>query len=287
MAEEGINFVTGVEVGADVLEMTGEFDAVVLAIGSTVPNNLPIPGRELNGIVYAMEFLTYNQQRLFANPEAITNIGLVSKYDGAFISAEGKNVVVIGGGDTGTDCIGTSLRHGCKTLTNFELFPKPPAERAESNPWPAWPRIYRTDYGHEEAAHKFGADPRTYSILSKEFIGDGAGNVKAVKTVQVAIGANGRFQEVEGSEKEWPADLVVLAMGFRHPEHTITSALSLDLDSRNNAKANTKTYRTTAPGVFAAGDCRRGQSLVVWAINEGRAVADQVSLYLNDKEGSW
>jgi len=287
MAEEGVKFVTGVEVGADVVEMTGDFDAIVMAIGSTVPNNLPIPGRELNGVVYAMEFLTKNQQRLFANPADVHTTGLTSKYDGAFISAEGKDVIVIGGGDTGTDCIGTSIRHGCKSLTNFELFPKPPADRADSNPWPAWPRIFRTDYGHEEATYKFGEDPRTYSILSKEFVSDGEGNVKGVKTVQVAIGANGRFEEVAGSERMWPADLVVLAMGFRHPEHTITNALSLELDARNNAKATDGKYRTSAPGVFAAGDCRRGQSLVVWAINEGRVCADQVDMYLNDKEGAW
>ena len=279
MAEEGVNFVTGVEVGEDVLGTIDGFDATVLAIGSTVPNNLPIPGRDLNGIVYAMEFLTQNQNALFANPaakgttETTPDVGLTSKYDGAFTSAHGKHVIVIGGGDTGTDCIGTSLRHGCKTLTNFELFPAPPAERAEGNPWPLWPRIMRVDYGHEEAAQRFGNDPRSYSILSKEFVSDGAGNVKAVRTVNIAVGADGRFKEVEGSEKEWPADLVILAMGFRHPEQTILRTLDLETDARNNTKANTKDYRTSFRGVFAAGDCRRGQSLVVWAINEGRGVA--------------
>jgi len=287
MAEEGVEFHTGVEVAGDVVEMTGDFDAIVLAIGSTVPNNLPIPGRELNGVVFAMEFLTKNQQRLFANPADMYVTGLTSKYDGSFISAEGKDVIVIGGGDTGTDCIGTSIRHGCKSLTNFELFPKPPTERAPSNPWPLWPRIFRTDYGHEEATHHFGDDPRTYSVLSKEFVGDGQGNVSGVRTVQVAVGDNGRFEEVEGSERTWPADLIVLAMGFRHPEHTITNALSLSLDARNNAKATYGKYRTSAPGVFAAGDCRRGQSLVVWAINEGRAVAEQVDSYLQDQGRSW
>eukprot|EP00967_Tisochrysis_lutea_P117415 scaffold189872_cov27-Tisochrysis_lutea.AAC.2 len=226
-----------------------------------------------------MEFLTQNQNALFANPaakgttETTPDVGLTSKYDGAFTSAHGKHVIVIGGGDTGTDCIGTSLRHGCKTLTNFELFPAPPAERAEGNPWPLWPRIMRVDYGHEEAAQRFGNDPRSYSILSKEFVSDGAGNVKAVRTVNIAVGADGRFKEVEGSEKEWPADLVILAMGFRHPEQTILRTLDLETDARNNTKANTKDYRTSFRGVFAAGDCRRGQSLVVWAINEGRGVA--------------
>lgn len=289
MAEEGVNFVTGVEVGEDVLGTIDGFDATVLAIGSTVPNNLPIPGRDLNGIVYAMEFLTQNQNALFANPaakgttETTPDVGLTSKYDGAFTSAHGKHVIVIGGGDTGTDCIGTSLRHGCKTLTNFELFPAPPAERAEGNPWPLWPRIMRVDYGHEEAAQRFGNDPRSYSILSKEFVSDGAGNVKAVRTVNIAVGADGRFKEVEGSEKEWPADLVILAMGFRHPEQTILRTLDLETDARNNTKANTKDYRTSFRGVFAAGDCRRGQSLVVWAINEGRGVAKSVDDYLSNQ----
>jgi NADPH-dependent glutamate synthase beta subunit-like oxidoreductase len=279
MAEEGITFLTGCEVGADIVGTMGGFDATVLAIGSTVPNNLPIPGRELDGVVYAMEFLTQNQNALFANPAARTTtqttpeVGLTSKYGGKFISAAGKNVIVIGGGDTGTDCIGTSLRHGCQSLTNFELFPAPPAERAAGNPWPLWPRIMRVDYGHEEATMKFGNDPRSYSILSKAFLSDGSGKVKAVKTVNIAVGADGRFSEVEGSEKEWPADLVILAMGFRHPEQTIVQALDLQTDARNNTKANTKDYRTSANGVFAAGDCRRGQSLVVWAINEGRGVA--------------
>jgi NADPH-dependent glutamate synthase beta subunit-like oxidoreductase len=279
MAEEGVRFVTGTEIGHNIVSTMGEFDATVLAIGSTVPNNLPIPGRDLDGIVYAMEFLTQNQTALFANPAAkattttTPEVGLTSKYDGKFISAAGKNVIVIGGGDTGTDCIGTSLRHGCNSLTNFELFPAPPAERAESNPWPLWPRIMRVDYGHEEAALRFGADPRSYSILSKEFVSDGFGKVKAVRTVNISVGADGRFQEVAGSEKEWPADLVILAMGFRHPEQTVVQALDLQTDARNNAKASTKDYRTSSKGVFAAGDCRRGQSLVVWAINEGRGVA--------------
>jgi len=284
---EGVSFVTNYEVGADAADISNDYDATVLTIGSTVPNNLPIPGRDLNGVVYAMEFLTLNQKRLFANPSDIHNVGLTSKYDGSFISAEGKNVVVIGGGDTGTDCIGTSLRHGCKSLVNFELFPRPPDERASANPWPAWPRIYRTDYGHEEADYKFGADPRVYSVLSKEFIGGDDGNIKAVRTVQVSVSPTGRFEEVPGSEREWPAELVILAMGFRHPEQTIASALSYDTDPRLNIKANTTDYRTSSLGVFAAGDCRRGQSLVVWAINEGRAVADSVDAYLKSDQTRW
>jgi len=285
MAEEGVRWVTGAEVGAEAAELADDYDAVVLAIGSTSPNNLPIPGRELNGVVFAMEFLTQSQKMLFALPSALSDTALTSKYDGEIVSAKDKHVVVIGGGDTGTDCIGTSLRHGCKSMTNFELFPKPPNERAESNPWPAWPRIFRTDYGHEESLEAFGGDPRTYSILSKEFVSDGNGNVKGVKTVNVAMN-NGRFEEVEGTEKEWPADLVLLAMGFRHPEHEITSTLNLELDARKNAKANTSDYRTSSPGVFAAGDCRRGQSLVVWAINEGRGAAAAADAYLK-AGGEW
>jgi glutamate synthase (NADPH/NADH) small chain len=278
MVDEGVSFECNAEVSSDAREVLNDFDATVLAIGSTVPNNLPIPGRELDGIVYAMEFLTQNQTRLFAHPDNKHTV-LTSKYDGSYINADGKHVIVIGGGDTGTDCIGTSLRHGAASITNFELFPRPPDERAENNPWPAWPRIYRVDYGHEEAADHYGADPRTYSILSRQFVDDGNGHIKAVKTVQIAV-KDGRFEELPGTEKEWPADLVILAMGFRHPEHTVMQGLGVDLDPRNNALANTSDYRTSTKGVFAAGDCRRGQSLVVWAINEGRGAAAACNAYL-------
>jgi len=283
MEAEGIIFQCNSEVGADAAELTGDFDATVLAMGSTVPNNLPIPGRQLEGVIFAMDFLTKNQQRLFADPRARGDSAhLVSKYDGHIIDATGKNVVVIGGGDTGTDCIATSLRHGCASLVNFELFPRPPEDRASGNPWPVWPRILRTDYGHEEAAHRFGDDPRAYSILSREFLGDADGKLTAVRTVQVAVGPDGNFEEVEGSEKEWPADLVILAMGFRHPEPTVPEALRVALDGRNNCQASTKNYKTSVEGVYAAGDCRRGQSLVVWAINEGRGAAAAVDQYLRE-----
>ena len=313
MADEGVVFRTNTEVGADAAEVSADFDATVLAMGSTVPNNLPIPGRQMDGVVFAMDFLTKNQQRLFADPKARgSSAQLVSKYDGSIIDATGKHVIVIGGGDTGTDCIATSLRcpcapppllsasvwnplpsrrsytrasarasrHGCASLTNFELFPRPPDERASANPWPLWPRILRTDYGHEEAAYQFGSDPRAYSILSREFLGDEHGKLRAVKTVQVAVGPDGNFEEVEGSEKEWQADLVILAMGFRHPEPTVPEALRVALDGRNNCMANTSDYKTSVDGVFAAGDCRRGQSLVVWAINEGRGAAAAAHQYL-------
>ena len=234
-----------------------------------------------------MEFLTQNQTRLFADPARKHTTALTSKYDG-FVHRRGREArVVIGGGDTGTDCIGTSLRHGAKSITNFELFPRPPDDRADNNPWPAWPRIYRVDYGHEEASEHFGQDPRTYSILSREFIGDDAGHIKAVKTVEIAVSADGRFEELPGTEKEWPADLVILAMGFRHPEAAVLQGLGLETDQRSNAKASTSNYRTSTAGVFAAGDCRRGQSLVVWAINEGRGAAKACDDYLRGEADVW
>ncbi|MGE3462090.1 MAG: glutamate synthase subunit beta, partial [Pseudomonadales bacterium] len=201
LREEGVRFVTGAHIGngadgtTSVASLTEEHDAVLLATGATVPRDLPIPGRELKGVHFAMEFLTANTKSLLdSNHE-----------DGAYISAKGKHVIVIGGGDTGTDCIGTSLRHGCRSLVNFELFPRPPAGRAADNPWPTWPRIFRTDYGHEEATRRFGQDPRTYSISSTEFVVDGAGNHKAERTEDVQM-KNGRFENVPGSERQWPAD---------------------------------------------------------------------------------
>jgi NAD(P)H-dependent glutamate synthase small subunit len=247
---------------------------MVLCTGATKPRDLPVPGRNLKGVHFAMEFLT-------ANTKSFLDSG---HKDGKYISAKDKHVIVIGGGDTGTDCIGTSMRHGCKSLVNFELLPKPPEARAGDNPWPQWPRILRTDYGHEEARAIFGEDPRTYAILTKEFIDDGAGNVKAVKTVRVewAKDASGRFtmKEIAGSEHVFPADLVCLAMGFLGPEDALVKALGLEVDPRSNYKADYGKYKTSIEGVFAAGDCRRGQSLVVWAINEGRGAARECDLFL-------
>ena len=273
---EGIKFVTNADVGGnvDAAELVEKNDAVVLATGATKPRDLPIPGRDLNGIHFAMEFLTANTKSLLDSKHA----------DGQYITADGKRVIVIGGGDTGTDCIGTSVRHGCAQLVNFELLPKPPAERADDNPWPQWPRIFRVDYGHEEVARKWGEDPREYCVLSKEFIDDGNGNVAGIKTVHVewSKGDDGRFkmQEVEGSEKVYEADLVLLAMGFLGPEHYLSEKLGIELDPRSNYQAEHGQYHTSLPGVFAAGDCRRGQSLVVWAINEGRGVARAVDQFL-------
>merc|ERR1711988_1855515 len=211
LAEEGIEFVTNANIGVDI-DIDGlksSNDAVVLSVGSTMPRDLEIPGRELNGVHFAMEFLTKNQKRLLMTQTGTFESG----WDKSFISAEGKDVIVIGGGDTGTDCIGTSVRHRCRSVSNFELMPKPPDSRAPANPWPQWPRIYGMDYGHAEVVSVFGKDPRTYSVVTKEFLGDAEGNVKSLVTVEANVTANG-VEEVAGTEKEWPADLVILAMGF-------------------------------------------------------------------------
>ena len=276
LRQEGIEFVTDAHVGVnlDIQELRDANDAIVLCCGATSPRDLPIPGRELDGIHFAMEFLTPNTNSLLdSNLE-----------DGNFISARDKDVIVIGGGDTGTDCIGTSMRHGCSSLVNFELLPRPPDSRGPDNPWPQWPRIFRVDYGHAEVAAKFGDDPREFSILSKEFIAGADGQVRGIRTVQVEWNKDdsGRFQmaEIPGSEKEFKADLVLLAMGFLGPEDTIVGKLGLETDERSNFKADYGSYATSIEGVFAAGDCRRGQSLVVWAINEGREAAREVDRYL-------
>jgi NADPH-dependent glutamate synthase beta subunit-like oxidoreductase len=203
--------------------------------------------------------------------------------DGNFISARDRDVIVIGGGDTGTDCLGTSVRHGCKSLVNLELLPRPPDCRAADNPWPEWPRILRVDYGHAEAAGKLGKDPREFGVLSREFIDDGSGRVAGVRTVRVRWTSEGgrlRMEEIPASEEEWKANLVLLAMGFLGPEETLLPQLGLETDDRSNFKAEFGNYATSAEKVFAAGDCRRGQSLVVWALREGREAARQIDTYL-------
>jgi len=223
--------------------------------------------------------LTANQKRLLMTKDGT----LESRWEkDHWITAAGKDVIVIGGGDTGTDCIGTSMRHRCKSVTNFELMPQPPMERATDNPWPQWPRVFGVDYGHAEVQAVFGKDPRVYSVLTKEFTGDENGNVKALVTQDVEITDKGP-KAIEGSEREWPADLVVLSMGFLSPEDYVIRELSLDTDQRNNIHAIHGDFRTNVEGVFAAGDCRRGQSLVVWAINEGRGAADSCDEYLQQK----
>ncbi|MEZ6151960.1 MAG: glutamate synthase subunit beta [Pirellulaceae bacterium] len=276
LSAEGVEFITGADVGKNVdpQQLMKDYDAVLLATGATKPRDLPITGRDLNGIHFAMDFLRANTKSLLDSKHA----------DGKYISAKGKKVVVIGGGDTGTDCIATSLRHGCSQLVNFELMDQPPEDRADDNPWPQWPRIFRVDYGHEEATEKFGHDPRDYCLLSKEFLGDGRGNVKGISAVRVkwSKGADGRMtmEEVAGSEHVVDADLVLLAMGFLGPEQYLVEALGFDTDPRSNYAAQHGLFSTSVEGLFAAGDCRRGQSLVVWAINEGRGAARAIDVYL-------
>ncbi|WP_224982871.1 glutamate synthase subunit beta [Geomonas agri] len=274
MEQEGINFVCNTAIGgADypVEKLRGDFDAVVLATGATLPRDLPIDGRSLKGIHFAMDFLT-------ANTKAVLNEGA------DFISAEGKDVIIIGGGDTGTDCVGTSLRHGCKSVTQLEIMPRFPDTRAADNPWPEWPKVHKVDYGQEEAAAKFGADPRVFVTTATKFEGDAQGNVTAVHTVQVEWKQNEKGQyipvPVPGTEQVRPADLVLLAMGFLGPEQELPEALGLERDGRSNIKADFNRYITNIPGVFAAGDCRRGQSLVVWAFNEGRGAARECDRFL-------
>ncbi|MDH3817682.1 MAG: glutamate synthase small subunit, partial [Myxococcales bacterium] len=266
MRAEGVEFVTNAHVGVnrEAQKIRTENDALILACGATRPRDLPIHGRDLNGIYFAMDFLLKNTKSLMDS----------KLEDGAYISAKGKRVIVIGGGDTGTDCIGTSIRHGCTSLVNFELLPRPPAERAPGNPWPEWPAIFRVDYGHQEAEAKFGKDPREFCVLSKRFLDDGSGNLAGIETVRVewTKDAEGKWQmsEVPGSEEIFEADLVFLAMGFLGPEDTLAEQLGLERDARSNFKAEYGKYATSTEGVFAAGDCRRGQSLVVWGIAEGR-----------------
>jgi len=302
MEEEGIKFVTCAHVGkkesfpaghmTQIMEERGcemqyidpqdllkEHDALLLATGATKPFDPTgrCPGRELDGIDYAMDFLTRNTKSLLDSEHK----------DQAYTSAKDLNVIVIGGGDTGADCIGTSLRHGCKSVVNFELLDVPPKERAENNPWPQWPRIYRLDYSHAEAKAKWGDDPRAYCVLTKEFVGDDNGRITGVKTVNVdwsTPGEKAPFSEVAGSEKIWPADLVLLATGFVGPELAVGEMLGLETQ---NPRGNWQTFvgnhgefTTNVEKVFTAGDCRRGQSLVVWAINEGRGAARAIDIYL-------
>jgi glutamate synthase (NADPH/NADH) small chain len=283
MAAEGVKFVTNTEIGKDLpaQKLVDDFDAVVLCTGATKPRDLPIEGRSLKGIHMAMEFLHGNTKHLLDQQEGpVAGEG----FSYPFINAEGKDVIVIGGGDTGNDCLGTSMRHKCNSVHMFEILPQPPEERAADNPWPEWPKIHRIDYGHAEVAAKQGEDPRTFEISTKKFVGDEEGNVKELHTVMIRWerDANGRFQliEIPGTEKVWPAQLVLLAMGFLGPEDMILEELGVERDPRSNAKAEYGKFATSVPGVFAAGDMRRGQSLVVWAINEGRAAARECDLFL-------
>jgi glutamate synthase (NADPH/NADH) small chain len=282
MSAEGIKFVTSCEVGKHypAESLKTEFDAVVLCGGATAARDLPSPGRDLKGIHFAMEFLHANTKRLLDHRGSAK---ATMPPNGHFISAKGKDVIVIGGGDTGTDCVGTSMRHGCKSLVQFEILPKPPDERAADNPWPQWPKVYKMDYGQEEAAALYGKDPREYCIQTKKFVGDEHGHVKELHTVRIEwVVDNGRFvpKEIPGSEQVYPAQLVLLAMGFLGPENPLLEKLGVERDPRSNAKAEYGRFATNVPGIYAAGDMRRGQSLVVWAINEGRGAARECDGYL-------
>ncbi len=279
MRAEGVTFLTGVAIGTDAKwtskRLRKDFDAVVLCCGATAGRDLTIENRDAKGIHLAMEFLTTN-----------TRHQLDHKFDGTnpALNATGKNVVVIGGGDTGTDCVGTSLRHGCKNVIQLEILPQPPKERAANNPWPEWPKVYKLDYGQEEAAAVQGRDPRHYLVQTKRFLKDADGNLSGLEICEIQWGkdAQGRFvpQEVEGTTRTLPCELALLALGFLGPEKTVIEQFELETDPRSNVKAEHEKYVTNLPGVFAAGDMRRGQSLVVWAINEGRGAARECDRFL-------
>ncbi len=280
MAEEGINFVMNTEVGRDlpVSTLLSDYDAIALCCGAAKPRDLAVDGRQMQGVHFAMEFLQANTRNL---------LGLMSDEDmeePSLISARGKDVIVIGGGDTGNDCVGTALRHGCRSVQQFEILPRPFETRLPDNPWPEYPRVFKEDYGQEEAHAVNGADPRQFNILTKAFNGDETGCIKEVHTVAVewVVGDNGRpaMREIPGTEKTWHAQLVLLAMGFLGPEDQLLDQMGLDRDARSNVKAAYGQFATNIPGVFSAGDMRRGQSLVVWAINEGRGAAREIDRYL-------
>ncbi|NJB72849.1 glutamate synthase (NADPH/NADH) small chain [Saonia flava] len=269
LKEEGITFKTGINVGVDIKaeELQNQFDAIVLCGGATVRRSLPIPGSDLKGVHQAMDFLPQNNRRISGT----------KNFDNE-IHAKGKNVIVIGGGDTGSDCIGTSIRHGATSVTNFEIMPKGTPERPIDQPWPFWPMRLKTSTSHKEGAERF------FSINTKEFVGDKDGNLKGLKTIEVEWikipGQRPQLKEVEGTLKEWKCELALMALGFTGSETTIADQLGLEMDPRTNIKASIKDYKTNIPGVFAAGDQRRGQSLIVWAISEGREAAHHVDAFL-------
>ena len=276
MEEEGVTFRTGMDVGVDVSaeELLEQFDAVVLCCGAKNPRDLNVPGREAGGVHFAVDFLTSTTKSLLDN-------GLK---EGTYISAKGKHVVIVGGGDTGNDCVGTSIRHGCASVVQLEMMPKAPDSRTESNPWPEWPRVCKTDYGQEEAIAVFGHDPRLYQTTVKEILKDEAGNVRALKTVKLTPqkGENGRtvMAEVAGSEEELPCELLLIAAGFLGCQSYVAEAFGVALNPRTNVLTEPGRYETNVPKVFTAGDMHRGQSLVVWGITEGRGAAREVDAHL-------
>ncbi|EOS57228.1 glutamate synthase subunit beta [Paenibacillus barengoltzii] len=277
LAAEGVKFVTNTEIGKDIKaqQLVDEYDAVVLCGGATKPREFNIEGSDLNGVHYAMPFLN-------GTIKSYLDSGLT---DGNFLSAEGKDVIVIGGGDTGSDCVATALRHGCRSVTQFGTHAKAPLERDPiNNPWPQFPNVYTLDYAQQEAKALFGKDPREFSIMTTKFVGDENGNLKELHTVQIQriVDETGRkiYQPIPGTERVFPAQLALIAIGFDGPESTLADELGLERDRRTNVKAKYGQFKTNVDKVFAAGDMRRGQSLVVWAINEGRAAAREVDKYL-------
>ncbi|SDX47606.1 glutamate synthase subunit beta [Salimicrobium album] len=277
MEEEGVRFVTNANIGRDIpsSQLEEENDAVVLCGGAANHRNIDVEGRNLEGVHFAMDFLHANTRSLLDSHHE----------NGEYISAEGKNVIVIGGGDTGTDCIATSMRHDCKSLVQFDIYDKKPGNRDEAvNPWPQYPVIHRIEYGQKEAEAVFGDDPRAYAVQTKKFVGDEHGRIKEVHTINVKLKfdeqGNKYREEIPGTEKVWQADLVLLAIGFTGPEQELVEEMGIETTRKTNVKADLHTYLTNKEGVFAAGDMRRGQSLIVWAINEGRAAADACDKYL-------
>lgn len=277
LKQEGIQFLTNTEVGRNypVSRLNEEYDSVILCGGATTPRNIDVNGRNLKGVHYAMDFLHSNTKSLLDSDHE----------DGNYISAKDKNVIVIGGGDTGTDCMATSMRHECKSLTQFDIYDKKSSVRDnETNPWPQYPIIHRVEYGQKEAEAEFGKDPKAYAVMTKKFVGDENNRIKEVHTIDVALSydekGNKVRTEIPGTEKVWQADLVLLAIGFSGPEQDLIEKLGIETTVRSNVAAQYGKYTTNVDGVFAAGDMRRGQSLIVWAINEGREAARECDRYL-------
>ena len=278
MKEEGVEFKCGVNVGSkdsdvSIKSLKNEFDAIIIATGAKKARDLNVPGRDASGVYFAVDFLANATRKV------------VDKKSKDFVSAAGKNVVIVGGGDTGNDCVGTCIRHGCKSVTQLEMMPKMPDTRLDSNPWPQWPKVCKTDYGQQEAIAVFGHDPRIYQTTVKEMIKDKSGKLKAIKIVSLEFVKNeetGRMdmKEVKGSEKEIKCELLLIAAGFLGTEQYVLDAFDLEKDARGNVAATDSDYKTSVPGIFAAGDCRRGQSLVVWGIKEGRSCAAEVDKFL-------
>ena len=276
LEEEGIVFKCNVDIGVDVTyeELKSQYDAIVLCCGAGNPRDIKAEGREAKGIYFAVDFLRATTKSLLASNMADTK----------YISAKYKDVIIIGGGDTGNDCVGTCMRHGCKSVTQLEMMPAPPVERAANNPWPEWPKVLKTDYGQEEAAAVFGHDPRVYCTTVKRFISDERGKLSAVETVKlqsVKDETTGRFNmvPVEGTEETLPCQLVLIAAGFLGPQKYVVDAFGVETNARSNVETGSS-HATSVEGVFAAGDMRRGQSLVVWGLREGRDVASEVDEYL-------